>query len=272
MDVARLSKQQETLASIFELQKQLGKAQLQKLDSLNARKQLEFIFSRSLLLFALNRHVNAEQEVDWSQSISWDIVERTQLPPLVTNSEADSFQFSISHSHSFVAIACCYRKENQQHYPQQKIGFDIQQTKQFESFEQGLQAAEYFCHVDELEKLSALAAEKQTHAFNAMFTQFWSMKETFFKAQESSIHNEQLTRTHFQNCELNQANCLSSYLVGQDREEYQIALYHPFLATDDDSAESAVEVNSVELNNGRLETNLQSKELEWQGFCVRQLS
>ena len=95
---------------------------------------------------------------------------------------------------------------------------------------------------------------------------FWSMKEAFFKAQESSIHNEQLKRTHFQNCELNQANCLSSYLVGQDREEYQIALYHPFLAIDDESAESAVEVNSVELNNGRLETSLQSQKLEWQGF------
>jgi len=271
LDVASLSKQQETQASILELQKQLGKAQLQKLDSLNARKQLEFIFSRSLLLFALNRHVNAEQEVDWNQSISWDIVERPQLPPLVMNSEADSFQFSISHSHSFVAIACCYRKENQQH-SQQQIGFDIQQTKQFKSFEQGLQAAEYFCHVDELEGLSALAGEKQTHAFNSTFTQFWSMKEAFFKAQESSIHNEQLTRTHFQNCKLNQANCLSSYLVGQDEQEYQITLYNPFLATDVDSAESAVEVNSVELNlnNGRLETSLQSQKLEWQGFCVRQ--
>ena len=220
--------------------KKLDLAQKRKLERIHPRKQGEFICSRTLLKFCLNQHNHNEKH-------SWNIQERSQLPPLVT--PTTKTKFSISHSDTMIGIAVCDSSH--------EIGFDLQQFKSFENQQLGLENAHYYCSEKELQKLSQIDKNNMT-LFAASFTELWALKEAYFKSQHCGIHNKNLRKTNFTLCHEEDSNCVTNHWQDSNNTNYQLAIYSP--------EPIKVECHLLEEANNEFAIDNLKKEIVWRSF------
>jgi len=252
LDLENFKKDRDIENSIDLLSNRLGKEQREKLLRIHDRKKTEFVLSRSLLKFALDRHLKEGIKMPKGY---WQIREREQLPPKIENVEAENLQFSISHSQSIVSITCCLSN--------QRIGFDIQACKQFSNFQQGLETAKYFCNDKQLAVLSEIATDQNMRLFSSTYTLYWSLKEAYFKALHQGIHNESLKNTSFEPCTINKAKCLTRMYQNALQAHFQIAVYH--------SKPFTIETHQLEIENSliKISNHFPITNIGWEGFRIR---
>jgi len=246
LDVEKLKQLPNYEDVLQSFEKHLGEEQQHKLQRIHQRKQSEFIFSRNLLCFALDEQNKANKS-------NWKIQERPDLPPYVKQAEVQNFQFSISHSHSFLGIAICESTEN--------IGFDIQLCKPMRNIHKALEAAEYFCYPSEINTLSNIKGTSIQQEFSLAYTAIWSLKEAYFKALQRGIHNDQLKKVYFKESNLLEGNSHLSQMQDLENRDYQLAFYHP--------QPCSVEHHVMEVSNSKLKISKSTNVLNWQTFKIK---
>ena len=220
----------------------LGRNQQAKLIEINARKRNEFICSRALLSYCLNKIHSKKDQV-------WEIIERPQLPPHIKFADELNIRFSISHQQSMLGIAVAKSTK--------KLGFDIQQIKTFSSFQTALIFAGNFCSEPELKSLQRYVNE-DLHRLAIEITRLWTLKEAFFKAQLCGIYNPNLKKTNFSVCTNSQAHGFSNHCFDSDKKHFQIAIVN--------ETNSPIESYQVSILNEEFEINNLRFDALWQGF------
>lgn len=173
----------------------LNPEQKDKYESINNRKQTEFVISRSLLNFAVKK--NLKNTLLSNNQTMIDIQERPQLPPLVNLAEENNIQFSISHSQSLIGIAIGQNMG--------AIGFDLQGIKTFSNTqnfsENAIESARFFCNEPQLSALLSYIDESNDNGdrslFSRNYTKLWAKKEAYLKSLHCGINSVLLKKTHF---------------------------------------------------------------------------
>jgi len=222
-------------------EEQLDQAQQVKLATIHPRKKAEFILSRTLLKYGLTHHKKDIKHI-------WHILERSQLPPLVT--PVTQTKFSLSHSGTMIGIAVCDSND--------EIGFDLQQFKSFKNQRLAIESARQFCSEAEYQDLKHLIDNETL--FTKSFTELWTLKEAFFKSRHCGMLNENIKRTHFTVSHEQERNCATSYWQDSHEKEYQLAIYNPEYFS--------IKCHFLEIHNN--EFKIQNEELIWQHYKIEE--
>jgi phosphopantetheinyl transferase len=153
----------------------LSAAQKQRLASLSKMRQKNYILSRSLLVHALQQqHPHLSKE--------WEVVDRSELPPLVLHpSVPHEVSFSISHSGKWLGLVMFDHTVQGDAY----LGLDIETIKPT----RGLEVTNFFCNDQQLRRLEKIQDEPE---LRRQITRLWTQKEAYFKANQKGVFNPQL--------------------------------------------------------------------------------
>ena len=153
----------------------LSPAQLSRLSSLSTARQKTYVLGRRLLLYILQKQFP-------NLAAAWEIIERPDLPPLITHPSApDGISFSITHSGNWLGLAVRFSHQQQAN----SLGLDIEIVKPT----RGIKAAVYFCNDQQLNDLAGVADGFEQRR---QITRLWTQKEAYFKAIQEAVFNPQL--------------------------------------------------------------------------------